>query len=97
MITEDGGKALEQYSKLQDQIDKQFQLVNRLGVSMYAAGKFIAEEAMDRIGVVTSSVKDRVGKKSKEAQQRFDEMYEEFLLGELERLKTQKTPEPDEN
>jgi hypothetical protein len=97
MITEEGGKTLKQYSKLQDQIDKQFQLVNRLGVSMYTAGKFIAEEAMDRIGVVTSSVKDRVGKKSKEAQQRFDEMYEEFLLGELERLKTQKTPEPDEN
>lgn len=97
MITEEGGKTLKQYSKLQDQIDKQFQLVNRLGVSMYAAGKFIAEEAMDRIGVVTSSVKDRVGKKSKEAQQHFDEMYEEFLLGELERLKTQKTPEPDEN
>jgi DNA-binding PadR family transcriptional regulator len=97
MITEEGRKTLKQYSKLQDQIDKQFQLVNRLGVSMYTTGKFIAEEAMDRIGVVTSSVKDRVGKKSKEAQQRFDEMYEEFLIGELERLKTQKTPEPDEN
>jgi DNA-binding PadR family transcriptional regulator len=96
-ITGEGEKALEQYSKFQDQIDKQFQLVNRLGVSMYAAGKFIAEEAMDRIGVVTSSVKDRVGKKTKEAQQRFDEMYEEFLLNELERLKTPKTPEPDEN
>ena len=30
MITEEGGKTLKQYSKLQDQIDKQFQLVNRL-------------------------------------------------------------------
>ena len=97
IITGEGEKALKQYSRLQDQIDKQFQLVNRLGVSMFAAGKFIAEEAMDRIGVVTSSVKDRVGKKSKEAQQRFDEMYEVFLLGELERLKIQKTTEPDEN
>jgi DNA-binding PadR family transcriptional regulator len=89
-LTEEGERALKQYSKLQDQIDKQFQLVNRLGVSMYTAGKFIAEEAMDRIGVVTSSAKERLGKRSKEAQQRFDEMYEEFLLGELERLRSQK-------
>jgi len=94
IITEEGEKTLQQYSKLQDQIDKQFQLVNRLGISVYTAGKFIAEEAMDRIGVVTSSVKDRVGKKSQEAQQRFDEMYEEFLLGELERLKNQKDSAP---
>ena len=97
MLTLDGEKALEEYSKLQDQIDKQFQLMNRLGVSMYTAGKFIAEEAMDRIGVVISGAKDRMGKKSKETQQRFDEMYEEFLLNELERLKTQKMLETDEN
>ncbi|TRO53802.1 PadR family transcriptional regulator [Candidatus Bathyarchaeota archaeon] len=94
VITEEGEKTLKKYSELQDQIDKQFQLVTRLGVSMYTTGKFIAEESMDRIGVVVSSVKDRVGKKSEEAQQRFDEMYEEFLTGELERLNAQKTSEP---
>lgn len=86
-INEVGLKTLKQYSKLQDQIDKQFQLVNRLGVSMYAAGKFIAEETMDRISIVTSSFKDRISRKSSDAQKRFDEMYEEFLLSELERLK----------
>jgi len=90
-ITKEGERALKQYSKLQDQIDKQFQLVNRLGVSMYTAGKFISEEAIDRISVVASSFKDRIGKRSSEAQRRFDEKYEEFLLNELERLKTSKT------
>jgi len=88
-----GLKTLRQYSKLQDQIDKQFQLVNRLGVSMYAAGKFIAEETIDRISIVTASFKDRISKKSGDAQKRFDEMYEEFLLSELERLKNKETPQ----
>jgi DNA-binding PadR family transcriptional regulator len=92
-ITEVGLKTLRQYSKLQDQIDKQFQLVNRLGVSMYAAGKFIAEETIDRICIVTASFKDRISKKSGDAQKRFDEMYEEFLLSELERLKNKETPQ----
>jgi len=96
-ISEGGIKALKQYSKMQEQIDRQFQLVNRLGVSMYAAGKFIAEEAMDRISVVTSSFKDRVSKRSGDAQKRFDEMYEEFLLGELERLRNKKEPQRDES
>ena len=96
-ITKEGQSALKQYSKLQDQIDKQFHLVNRLGVSMYAAGKFIAEEAIDRINVVASSFKDRIGKKSSKTQQQFNEMYEEFLLKELERLKTQKTSKSVEN
>ena len=91
--TEGGIKTLRQYSKLQDQIDKQFQLVNRLGVSMYAAGKFIAEETIDRICIVTASFKDRISKKSGDAQKRFDEMYEEFLLSELERLKNKETPQ----
>ena len=92
-ITEVGLKTLRQYSKLQDQIDKQFQLVNRLGVSMDAAGKFIADEAIDRICIVTASFKDRISKKSGDAQKRFDEMYEEFLLSELERLKNKETPQ----
>lgn len=97
LITEEGEKTLRKYSDLQDQMDKQFQLVTRLGVSVYTTGRFIAEESIDRIGVVVSSVKDRVGKKSVETQQRFDEMYEEFLLGELERLNTQKAPEPSKD
>ena len=66
---------------------------NRLGVSMYAAGKFIAEETIDRICIVTASFKDRISKKSGDAQKRFDEMYEEFLLSELERLKNKETPQ----
>ena len=94
-ITEVGLTTLKQYSTLQDQIDKQFQLVNRLGVSMYAASKFIAEETIDRISIVTSSFKDSISKKSSDAQKRFDEMYEEFLLSELERLKNKEKPKQD--
>jgi len=96
-INEGGRKAFKQYSKMQEQIDRQFQLVNRLGVSMYAAGRFIAEEAIDRINVVTSSFKDRISKKSGDAQKRFDEMYEEFLLSELERLKNKQVPQQDKS
>jgi len=46
---------------------------------------------------VTSSFKDRVSKRSGDAQKRFDEMYEEFLLGELERLRNKKEPQRDES
>jgi hypothetical protein len=47
--------------------------------------------------VVTSSFKDRISKKSGGAQKRFDEMYEEFLLSELERLKKKQEPQRDES
>jgi DNA-binding PadR family transcriptional regulator len=97
MITSEGEKTLKQYSKLQDQIDRQFHLVNRLGASMYTTGKFIAEEAIDRISFTISNVKDRVGKRSRESQRRFDEMYEEFLIGELERLQAKKSEEINES
>ena len=96
LITSEGEKTLKQYSTLQNQIDKQFHLVNRLGVSMYTASKLISEEAIDRISSVISGVKDRVGKRSRESQRHFNEMYEEFLLSELERLRAKKSQGSDE-
>jgi len=89
--TEDGLDELSTHGTFQDQIESQFNLVNKLGLSMFAAGKFLAEEALDRISSMTTTVRDRVGKKSDEAQQQFDEKYEAFLLRELEKLKPRKT------
>jgi DNA-binding PadR family transcriptional regulator len=89
-ITEKGEEALLQYTKLQRQLERQLELVNELGLSVYSKGKFVAEEAIDRISGVTSSVWDRVTQRSGNAQQSFEEKYEEFLYNELERIKNRK-------
>jgi DNA-binding PadR family transcriptional regulator len=90
-ITEKGEEALQQYTKLQRQLERQLELVNELGLSVYSKGKFVAEEAINRISGVTSSVWDRVTERSGKAQQSFEEKYEEFLYAELERVKNRKS------
>jgi len=57
----------------------------------------LAEEALDRISSVTTTVRGKVGKRSDEAQLQFEEKYEAFLLQELEKLKSRKTPETHES
>jgi len=89
-ITEKGEGALQQYTKLQRQLERQLELVNELGLSVYSKGKFVAEEAINRISGVTSSVWDRVTERSGKAQQSFEEKYEEFLHAELERVMKRK-------
>jgi len=89
-ITEKGEGALQQYTKLQRQLERQLELVNELGLSVYSKGKFVAEEAINRISGVTSSVWDRVTERSGKAQQSFEEKYEEFLHTELERVMKRK-------
>jgi len=89
-ITEKGEEALQQYTKLQRQLERQLELVNELGLSVYSKGKFVAEEAINRISGVTSSVWDRVTTRSGKAQQSFEEKYEEFLYAELEQIKKRK-------
>jgi DNA-binding PadR family transcriptional regulator len=84
-ITEKGEEALQQYTTLQRQLERQLELVNELGLSVYSKGKFVAEESINRISGVTSSVWDRVTERSGKAQQSFEEKYEEFLYNELER------------
>ena len=90
-ITEKGEDALQQYTKLQRQLERQLELVNELGLSVYSKGKFVAEEAVNRISGVTSSVWDRVTERSGKAQQSFEKKYEEFLYAELERVKKRKS------
>jgi Predicted transcriptional regulators len=89
-ITEKGEGALQQYTKLQRQLERQLELVNELGLSVYSKGKFVTEEAINRISGVTSSVWDRVTERSGKAQQSFEEKYEEFLHAELERVMKRK-------
>ena len=90
VITEAGENALNQYNKLQHQMDNQFYLINRLGISMYTTSKFVAEETINRLSALSSFAWDRVSRKSEEVQRRFEEKYEEFLLDELERLQQRK-------
>jgi hypothetical protein len=61
-----------------------------LGISVYTAGKFLAEETLDRITNLNMSLRERLNRKSDEVQEKFDEMYEEFLISELERLNSKK-------
>ena len=89
-ITDEGLDELSTHGTFQDQIESQFNLINKLGLSMFTAGKFLAEEALDRISSVTTTVRGKVGKRSDEAQQQFEEKYEAFLLQELEKLKSRK-------
>jgi DNA-binding PadR family transcriptional regulator len=54
-ITEKGEDALQQYTSLQRQLERQLDLVNDLGMSVYSRGKFVAEEAIStRSSSVTS-------------------------------------------
>jgi len=86
-ITAEGVDALEQRVRFQRQLESQFNLVQKLGLSMFTAGKLITEEAMDRIYNVTSQMKERVARDSEDLQERFYENYRSFLESELEKMK----------
>jgi DNA-binding PadR family transcriptional regulator len=86
VITEDGQRALEQHSRFQNQLENQFSLVTKLGLSMFTAGKLLAEESMDRILGFTQIVKENIGSGSDELQQRFYARYKTFLENELEKI-----------
>lgn len=96
-ITLDGESELSKHGVFQDQIEDQFNLVNKLGLSMFTAGKLLADEAVDRISSVSSTVWGRITNRSGEVQQQFEEKYEEFLLRELEELNRKKTEKTIEN
>ena len=86
MITEKGVKALEDHARVQEQLERQIDLITKLGLSVYTKGKILAEESIDRITELTSIVKDRVASGSSEIQERFNESYRQFLISELEKL-----------
>ena len=85
-ITPAGVKTLDDHSKFQKQLDRQFTLVQKLGLSMFTASKLVAEESMDRILGVTQAMKERMSQGSSEIQGRFYEKYRDFLQTELTKL-----------
>jgi DNA-binding PadR family transcriptional regulator len=94
-ITEAGLEVLDERVKLQEQFERQYKLVTKLGLNMLAKGKMIAEEGLDRIVAFTSIVKDRVKDGSKDLQSRFDEKYYEFLMNELKKIEEDREPDTD--
>ena len=96
-ITAEGVEALEQRVRFQRQMESQFNLVQKLGLSMFTAGKLITEEAMDRINNVTSQMKERVARDSEDLQERFYENYRSFLESELEKMRTRENEVLGEN
>jgi DNA-binding PadR family transcriptional regulator len=90
-ITEKGEKELSKQDSFRDQLETQFSLMEKLGLSMYTKGKLFADEAIENIVKATSSVWDRLIK-TRNVQSQFEEKYEAFLLSELERLKHKKSP-----
>ena len=90
-ITAKGMKELSKKDEFQEELEGQLSLVNKLGLSMFAAGRFLADEAIDRISIVSSNAWDKLTNKSDETQHRFEEKYEQFLLQELERLEKKKS------
>lgn len=98
-ITKKGLSELSKKDEFQEELEGQLNLVNKLGMSMFAAGKFLADEAIDRISRVSSTTWDKLTNRSEDAQRRFEEKYERFLLEELERLKRKKEAKtiPEEN
>ena len=96
VITPKGEAALQHYTVIQEQLEKQFRVVKRLGLSMLTAGKFLAEESLDRITAVTSKVHETIDKSSKDLQKRFYAGYREFLESELKRLEKEQRGEPEE-
>lgn len=86
IITEKGIEALRDHIKLQDQLEKQINLVTKLGLSMFSKGKMLAEESMDRILYITNVIKERVSDGSSDLQNRFYANYKDFLENELKKL-----------
>jgi DNA-binding PadR family transcriptional regulator len=96
-VTDKGLKELSKKDEFQEELEGQLTLVNKLGLSMFTAGKFLADEAVDRISKVSTNAWDRLTNRSDEAQRRFEKKYEQFLLEELERLNQKKaTNKPPE-
>ena len=85
-ITPRGEAALRQYTAIQEQLERQVRLVRRLGLSVFTAGKFLAEDALDRIMAVTLKVHEMVAKGSEDLQRSFYSKYRAFLESELKKL-----------
>ena len=90
VITPKGEATLKQYTAVHEQIEKQFNLVRQLGLSMLKTGRLLAEESLDRITAVTATAQEAVAKSSKDLQRSFYTKYRAFLESELRRLEEKK-------
>ena len=91
-ITPEGELTLQKYTMVQERLEKQLRMVRRLGLSMLTAGRYLAEDALDRIMAVTAKVQEMVAKSSKDLQKSFDAKYKAFLESELKRLEEEQPP-----
>lgn len=89
-ITPKGESALKQYTVIQERLEKQIETVRKLGLSLFTTGKYLAEDALDRIMVVTTRAHEMVSRSSKDLQRRFYEKYRVFLESELKRLEEER-------
>ena len=85
-LTEAGKKELGNHSTFQEQIESQYNLMNKLGISTYSSGSYLADSALERITNVTAATLGQVKERSDSVQQRFIKKYRQFLISELERL-----------
>jgi len=92
-ITPKGERALEQYLPLQDQLWRQIRLVTRLGLSAITTGKLLAEEALNRLMLMSEVVHDIVRESSKGVRRNLYDRYKEFLKSELQRLESMERAE----
>ena len=92
-ITPKGERALEQYLPLQDQLWRQIRLVTRLGLSAITTGKLLAEEALNRLMLLSEVVHDIVRESSKGVRRNLYDRYKEFLKSELQRLESMERAE----
>jgi hypothetical protein len=89
-ITDEGRKELTKKDEFKEELEDQLSLVNKLGFSMFAAGKWIADEAIDHISSISTTAWDKLTNRSPGAQRSFEEKYEQFLLSELDKLNHKK-------
>jgi DNA-binding PadR family transcriptional regulator len=94
-ITPKGEKALDTHVEVQEQLERQIRLMSKLGLSVVSTGKFVAEEAFERILSVTSAVKEKIAEDSLELQRNFNQKYKVFLEKELERMEREKRYEEE--
>jgi DNA-binding PadR family transcriptional regulator len=94
-ITPKGERALDTHVEVAEQIERQLRLMSKLGLSVVSTGKFVAEEAFERILSVTSAVKEKIAEDSLDLQRNFNQKYKAFLEKELERMEREKRYEEE--
>lgn len=85
-ITVKGEKALEDYAKFREQIEKQIEILRRLGLRFLLTGRVVVEEALDRMMHLALTLQQELKKLSKDKKKLIIDRYKDFLRKELERV-----------